>query len=109
MISRRELLKSSLSGCGAVGAAGALGSLFTRKVFAGGSSAGPVVRTTPGKLRGAFANGVYSKASTTALPPRDPCASGLPRAQNRGLASATRSRSDHPRRRTEPGPTVPPI
>jgi hypothetical protein len=60
MISRRELLKSSLSGCGAVGAAGALGSLFTRKVFAGGSSAGPVVRTTLGKLRGAFANGVYS-------------------------------------------------
>ena len=107
--SLRKLCELDAAGERTLGAAGALGSLFTRKVFAGGCSAGPVVRTTPGKLRGAFANGVYSKASTTALPPRDPCASGLPRAQNRGLASATRSRSDHPRRRTEPGPTVPPI
>jgi para-nitrobenzyl esterase len=60
MMDRRELLKSSLLGCGAAAASGAVGSLFTRAVFAGDkASAGPIVETSLGKLRGAFGNGVY--------------------------------------------------
>jgi para-nitrobenzyl esterase len=49
MIDRREFLKSA-----------ALGSLFGPAVCAGGSSARPIVKTTLGRLRGAYANGVYS-------------------------------------------------
>lgn len=59
MIDRRGLLKSSLLGCGAALAGGALGSLLTRAAFAAGpASAGPVVKTILGKVRGASASGV---------------------------------------------------
>jgi para-nitrobenzyl esterase len=59
MIDRRELLKSSLVGCGATVAAGALGSLLPRAVFGGDSgAAGPVVETTLGKIRGSSSKGV---------------------------------------------------
>ena len=57
---RRELLKSSLLTCGAALAGGALGSWFPRKLLADTASESPIVKTTLGKLRGAFANGVYS-------------------------------------------------
>ena len=57
MFRRRELLKSSLLGCGA-----ALAGAFSRFPLAAadGASAGPIVETSLGKLRGAFSNGVYS-------------------------------------------------
>jgi para-nitrobenzyl esterase len=61
MIRRREILKSSLTGCGAVVAGGALGPLLTRSVFARkDGSAGPIVETTFGKLRGVSDDGVYT-------------------------------------------------
>ena len=59
MIDRRGLLKSSLLGCGAALAGSALGSLLTRSAFAA-ASAGPVVKTSLGKVRGAASNGVSS-------------------------------------------------
>jgi para-nitrobenzyl esterase len=59
MIRRREILKSSLVGCGAAFAGGALGSLFARPAFARkDGSAGPIVETTFGKLRGVSDDGV---------------------------------------------------
>ncbi len=58
---RRELLKSSLLSCGAAFASAALGSRFSRAVLAEDTaSAGPIVKTNLGRLRGAFANRVYS-------------------------------------------------
>jgi len=61
MIDRRELLKLSLLGCGAALTNGALGPLFSRVVFAEDTaSAGPIVKTSFGRVRGAFANGIYS-------------------------------------------------
>jgi para-nitrobenzyl esterase len=61
VIRRREILKSSLAGCGAALASGAFGSLLAPRAFArNGESAGPVVGTTFGKLRGVSNNGVYS-------------------------------------------------
>jgi len=61
MIRRREILKSSLAGCGAALAGGALGSLLAPGAFAGnGESAGPVVETRLGKLRGVSNDGVYT-------------------------------------------------
>jgi para-nitrobenzyl esterase len=59
MIDRRELLKSSLAGCGAAVAGSALGALLPRAVFGGDSgAAGPVVETKLGKIRGASSKGV---------------------------------------------------
>jgi len=61
MIRRREILKSSLAGCGAALAGGAFGSLLAPGAFAGnGESAGPVVETRLGKLRGVSNDGVYT-------------------------------------------------
>jgi para-nitrobenzyl esterase len=61
MMDRRELLKSSLLGCGMAAASNALGPwlpdpVLTREM----PPTEPVVETSFGKLRGAFANGVYS-------------------------------------------------
>jgi para-nitrobenzyl esterase len=53
MIRRREILKSSLAGCGAALAGGSLRSLLAE-------SAGPIVETNLGKLRGVSTNGVYT-------------------------------------------------
>jgi para-nitrobenzyl esterase len=53
MIRRREILKSSLVGLGAALAGGSLGSLLAE-------SAGPVVETNLGKLRGVSDSGVYT-------------------------------------------------
>jgi para-nitrobenzyl esterase len=61
MMDRRELLKSSLLGCGVAVASGALGTPFSRVVLADDTApARPIVKTSLGRLRGAFANGVYS-------------------------------------------------
>jgi para-nitrobenzyl esterase len=61
VIRRREILKSSLVGCGAALAGGTLDSLLTPSVFAGRSeSAGPIVETNLGKLRGVSTDGAYS-------------------------------------------------
>ena len=61
MMDRRELLKSSLLGCGAAVAGSALGSRLSRAVLADDTApTGPIVKTSLGRLRGAFANGVYS-------------------------------------------------
>jgi para-nitrobenzyl esterase len=61
MISRRKLMKSSLLSCGAAVANGVLGPLVGRSVAPkDATSAGPIVKTTLGRLRGAYANGVYS-------------------------------------------------
>jgi para-nitrobenzyl esterase len=60
MIRRREILKSSLVGCGAL-AGSALGSLLAPSAFGrNGESAGPIVDTNLGKLRGSSTDGVYS-------------------------------------------------
>jgi para-nitrobenzyl esterase len=108
MIKRREVLKSSLLGCGAAVAGGAIGSMFSRTVFADdATAAGPIVKTSAGKVRGAFANGVYSfkgvpyGASTAGpmrfLPPvrpkpwtgvRDALEIGPPAPQDRAVPSA---------------------
>ena len=53
MIRRREILKSSLVGCGAAVASGPLRSLLAE-------SAGPIVETNLGKLRGVSTDGVYT-------------------------------------------------
>ncbi len=53
MMRRREILKSSLVGCGAALSGGSLGRLLAE-------SAGPVVETNLGKLRGVSTDGVYS-------------------------------------------------
>ena len=53
MIRRRDILKSSLVGCGAALAGGSLGSLLAE-------SAGPIVDTNLGKLRGVSTDGVYT-------------------------------------------------
>ena len=61
MIRRREILKSSLAGCGAALAGGALSSLLAPPAFARkGESAGPVVETNLGKLRGVSTEGVFT-------------------------------------------------
>ena len=61
MMDRRELLKSSLLGCGAAVASSALGSRFSRTVLADDTApTRPIVKTSLGRLRGAFGNGVYS-------------------------------------------------
>jgi para-nitrobenzyl esterase len=60
MMDRRELLKSSLLGCGVAVASGALGSPFSRAVLADDTAPAPIVKTSLGSLRGAFGNGVYS-------------------------------------------------
>jgi para-nitrobenzyl esterase len=61
MMDRRELLKSSLLGCGAAVASSALGSRFSRAVLADDTApTRPIVKTSLGWLRGALANGVYS-------------------------------------------------
>jgi para-nitrobenzyl esterase len=60
MIRRRELLKSSLLGCSAALAGGAFGSLLSRVARAADVSAGPVVETKYGKLRGVSGDGVCS-------------------------------------------------
>lgn len=61
MISRREILKSSLVGSGAALAGSMVGSLLASPTFARhGESAGPVVGTTFGKLRGVSNSGVYA-------------------------------------------------
>jgi para-nitrobenzyl esterase len=61
MMDRRELLKSSLLGCGVAVASGALGSRLSRTVLADGTApTEPIVKTTLGSLRGAYANGAYS-------------------------------------------------
>jgi para-nitrobenzyl esterase len=58
---RRELLKSSLVGCGAALAGGSFGSLLARPAFAAADgSAGPIVETKYGKLRGVSTDGVFS-------------------------------------------------
>ena len=58
---RRELLKSSFLSLGGAVAAGVLSSSFPRAVLADAKPpTEPVVQTSLGKLRGAFANGVYS-------------------------------------------------
>jgi len=53
MIRRREILKSSLVGCGAALAGGSLRSFLAE-------SAGPIVETNLGKLRGVSDQGVYT-------------------------------------------------
>jgi len=53
MIRRREILRSSLVGCGAALAGGAFGSLLAE-------SAGPIAETNLGKLRGVSDGGVYT-------------------------------------------------
>jgi hypothetical protein len=60
MMHRREPLKSSLLSCGAALASRALGSRFPRELLADTASVMPIVETTLGRLRGAFAKGVYS-------------------------------------------------
>ena len=61
MMERRELLKSSLLSCGVALANGALRPWYPRAVLAGDTAPPePIVETGLGKLRGAFANGVYS-------------------------------------------------
>jgi para-nitrobenzyl esterase len=61
MMGRRELLKSSLLSCGAAVATRTLGLRFSRGVLVDDTaSTGPIVKTSLGNLRGAFANGVYS-------------------------------------------------
>jgi len=61
MMDRRELLKSSLLGCGVAVASGVLGSRFSRAVLPDGTSTAElIVKTSLGSLRGAYANGVYS-------------------------------------------------
>jgi para-nitrobenzyl esterase len=58
---RRELLKSSLLSCGAAFTSAALGSRLSRAVLADDTApTAPIVKTDLGRLRGAFANGVYS-------------------------------------------------
>jgi hypothetical protein len=58
MMDRRELLKSSLLSCGGAVASGALGPWFPPEVLADKPFTEPIVQTSLGKLRGAFANGV---------------------------------------------------
>ena len=61
MMDRRELLKSSLLSCGGAVASGALGPWFPRVALGDDKpSTEPIVQTSLGKLRGAFANRVYS-------------------------------------------------
>jgi len=61
MMNRREVLKSSLLSCGAVVASDALSLWLPQAVLASDTTADePVVETSLGKLRGTFANGVYS-------------------------------------------------
>lgn len=55
---RRELLKTSLVGCGAALGSGAVRSLFPRAPFGSDSAPGPAVETKLGKIRGASSNGV---------------------------------------------------
>jgi len=58
---RRELLKSSLLGCGIAAANNAMGPWLRDSVLTGEMPpTDPIVETSLGKLRGAFANGVYS-------------------------------------------------
>ena len=60
MVNRRELLRSSLLCCGAAFASGALGPSLARALLADEAApARPVVETSLGRLRGAFAHGVY--------------------------------------------------
>jgi para-nitrobenzyl esterase len=57
---RRELLKSTLLSFGGAIATGTMGSWYPRPARADDAPAKPIVETNLGKLRGAFANGVYS-------------------------------------------------
>src|ERR1035438_8238737 len=60
-MNRRELLKLSLLTCGAALTSSAQGSGSPSPLLADdNASASPVLETSLGKLRGAFANGVYS-------------------------------------------------
>src|ERR1039457_3676305 len=60
-MNRRELLKLSLLTCGATLTSSAQGSGSPSPLLADdNASASPVLETSLGKLRGAFANGVYS-------------------------------------------------
>ncbi|MGA8870328.1 MAG: carboxylesterase/lipase family protein [Candidatus Acidiferrales bacterium] len=112
MLGRREFLRASVFGCGATIAGEAFGSSVIHAVYADNpASAKPIVTTSLGRLRGAFANGVYSfkgvhyGASTEGpmrfLPPaparpwigvRDALQIGPPAPQDRDWAS--RSTSD---------------
>ena len=107
MLGRREFLQASLFGCGATIASGAFGSPAIHAVYADDpASAKPVVTTSLGRLRGAFANGVYSfkgvhygastEGSMRFLPPaparpwtgvRDALQIGPPAPQDRDWAS----------------------
>ena len=61
MLDRRELLKSSLLGCGAAVVGSALISRLSCAALADDPTpTEPIVETSLGKIRGAFANGVYS-------------------------------------------------
>lgn len=61
MMDRRELLKSSLLSCVGTAVTNAIGARSVRLVLANEKqSTKPIVETSHGKLRGAFANGVYS-------------------------------------------------
>lgn len=123
MLKRRDFLKASLMSCEAFVANGVLGSHLARAVYADDLSlAGPVVTTSLGKLRGAFANGAYSfkgvhyGASTAGpvrfLPPvppkpwsglRDALHLGPPAPQDRSWASGGSS-DIHVPDLTGPGP-----
>ena len=112
MMDRRELLKSSLLSCGGAVASGALSPWFPRVALGDDKpSTEPIVQTSLGKLRGAFANRVYSfkgvhyGASTEGpmrfLPPsapkpwtgvRDALEIGPPAPQDRDLALVVKGR-----------------
>ena len=112
MMDRRELLKSSFLSFGGAVASGTLGSWFPRTVLVSARpSTEPVVQTSLGKLRGAFANGVYSfkgihygastEGSMRFLPPsapkpwtgvRDALEIGPPAPQDRELSMIVKGR-----------------
>jgi len=112
MMDRRELLKSSFLSFGGAVASGTLGSWFPRTILVSARpSTEPVVQTSLGKLRGAFANGVYSfkgihygastEGSMRFLPPsapkpwtgvRDALEIGPPAPQDRELSMIVKGR-----------------
>jgi para-nitrobenzyl esterase len=81
VLTRRGFLKVSVLGCGAAAATDKFGRPLIRRAYAG-SAASPIASTSLGKLRGGFAEGIYSfkgvhYGSSTAgarrfLPPEPP-------------------------------------